>query len=155
MTDDLFPDGMPLADAREILRSLVDDGHRCPCCTQFAKVYRRKLHATMARDLIRVYRTQGHRWFHLPTVHGKHPGDFAKLAHWGLIEEEPLRHPTDGSRAGWWRVTFPGATFVNGWSRVPKYARIYDGRCLNLTGDPVGIRDCLGDRFNYDELMAA
>lgn len=30
---------------------------------------------------------------------------------------------------------------------------IYDGRCLSLTGDEVGIRDALGSRFNYDELM--
>ncbi len=37
---------------------------------------------------------------------------------------------------------------------VPRHALIYDGRLLRLEGELVGIRDCLGDKFDYDELMS-
>lgn len=75
------------------------------------------------------------------------------MVHWGLIEEEPIVRP-DGGRAGWWRITPFGQQFVLGNSTVPKYARLYDGRCLGLEGVPVTIRDCLGTKFNYADLMA-
>lgn len=146
-----------IVQAREWLRVRVDDGVKCPCCTQFAKVYRRRIHTTMARDLITAYRNTGHDWFHLPTLlGGRHQGDFPKLAHWGLIVEMPAVREDGSSRAGWWCVTEDGRRFALGQTRVPKYARIYDGRLLGLDAtETVSIRDALGDRFDYDELMSA
>lgn len=149
-----FHDRMTLGEARAILRELVDDGHPCPCCSQFAKVYRRKIHAGIARGLIAAYRHAGREWFHGPTViQAGDSGEVSRLRYWGLVEEATERRD-DGGRAGWWRVTDRGEAWVRGRATVPKYARIYDGRCLGLTGDPVTIRDALGSRFDYDELMA-
>jgi hypothetical protein len=51
-------------------------------------------------------------------------------------------------------VTRLGARFVRGEIRIAKYARVYNGRCLGLEGEPVDIRDALGTQFNYSELMA-
>jgi len=143
---------MSLAEARGWLRDNLDSGARCPCCTQIAKVYRRRIHAAMARDLCHVHSACGVEWFHVRTALGHDGGDFAKLAYWSLVEESTGRRD-DGGRVGWWRITDHGRAFVLGQARVPKYARIYDGRCLGLTGDPVSIRDALGSRFNYDDLM--
>lgn len=142
-----------LLEAIDRLRARVDDGDTCPCCGQFAKVYRRKIHAAMARDLIAAWRANGAEWFHVRTTLGHDGGDFAKLVHWELIAEFDAARD-DGGRAGWWRVTELGERYVRGQVRVPKYARIYDGRALNLTGEDVGIRDALGTRFRYDDLMA-
>lgn len=142
-----------LDDARDWLVARLDDGQDCPCCGQLAKVYRRKIHAAMARDLIRVWRTVGSGWFHIRSTLGHDGGDFAKLAYWGLIEEFDATRD-DGGRAGWWRITARGQVYVFGSGLVPKYARIYDGQLLNLTGDLVGIRDALGTRFRFDDLMA-
>ena len=58
-----------------------------------------------------------------------------------------------GGRAGWWRLTEQGSAFVQGLMKVQKYAKIYDSRLLKLDGELVTIRDVLGSRFNYDELM--
>jgi hypothetical protein len=156
---DGFDDDMSLAQARELLRTLVDEGHRCPCCSQFAKVYRRKIHSTMARELIHFYRRAGLDWFDLPLLAGEcsgrrraYTGDSAKLRYWGLLVENEERRD-DGGRAGWWHVTDKGARWVLRSILVPKYARIYDSRCLALDGDPVSIVDALGDRFDYRELM--
>jgi hypothetical protein len=44
--------------------------------------------------------------------------------------------------------------FVLGESTVPKYAYVYDGRLLKLDGgEYVTIRDALGTKFHYRDLM--
>lgn len=139
--------------AREWLQERLDDGQDCPCCGQLAKVYRRKIHAAMARDLIRAWRCVGSGWFHIRTTLGHDGGDFAKLAYWGLIEEFDVTRD-DGGRAGWWRITGRGQAYLCDAYKVPKYVRVYNGQLLNHTGDLVGIRDALGTRFRYDDLMA-
>jgi len=145
---------MTLAEARDQLRDLVDEGATCPCCRQYARVYRRKIHATMARTLCRVYRAApSGEWVHLPSLAGYQVNDFPKLRYWGLVEEEIELRRDDGGRAGYWRITPQGWQWVLIWTTVPKYARIYDGRCLGLEGDPVTVLDALGDRFDYRELM--
>lgn len=137
--------------AEEWLRQSVDEGATCPVCHQHAKVYKRTIHRTMARDLIKMWKTTGLDWFRIPDIAPL--GDNAKFAYWNiLVPGDGVRE--DGSdRTGWWAFTRIGMDFVLGMSQVPKYARVYNGRLLNLTGDPVSIRDCLGDKFNYDELM--
>jgi hypothetical protein len=153
-----FNDDMKLGEAREVLRALVDEGHSCPCCTQMAKVYRRKINSTMARAMIALYRASVYaadgEW---PVLHGPSlPGDtheISQLSWWGLVEEERIRRP-DGGRAGYWRVTPKGWKWVRQHITIPKYARIYDSRVLSLVGDPVNVQDCLGSRFSYVELMA-
>lgn len=149
-----FPDPEPL---RDWLRGHVDDGVRCPACDQMAKVYKRPLHSGVARVLIAMYHDDSdpEGWVYIPSLRGiELGGDTAKARYWGLIEERPERRD-DGGRAGWWRLTNLGRSFVRGTVSIPKYARIYDGRCLGLKGDPVTIRDVLGQKFNYDDLMGA
>lgn len=149
----------PLYQAKAWLRERVEDGERCPCCGQLAKVYRRKIHSTIARALVDLYRLgqpnpddELDRWIHVPTVISP-ACEIGKARYWGLVEERPRRR-SDGSHAGWWRLTDTGIAFVEGRHRVPQYARVYDGRCLGVIGDTVGIREALGDHFDYDELMA-
>lgn len=151
---DLFNEEMTVREAKAILRQLVNDGHECPVCTQLAKVYQRKLHATMAATAIKLYRAGGDREFiHTPSL----PGDTheaSQLAWWGLAVEELAFRPDDG-RAGFWKLTEHGVAFVRGQATIPKYARVYDHRCLSTVGDPTTIREALGDRFDYGELMGA
>jgi len=151
-----FPDDMPLGDAREWLRERVEHGARCPLCTQYAKVYERKLNSRMARQLITFWRKcgSGPDFHYAPDVlDGDGTGDFAKLVYWELIEPLEGERDDGSTRVGWWRVTDDGAQFVLGRVVVPKHARVYDSQCLKVTGELVGIRDCLGERFNYRELM--
>lgn len=149
-----FHDAMTLAEAKALLRERVffGDGLLCPCCSQRAKVYRRRVHATLAVAAIAIYRAGGTRLF----VHNASlPGDThesSQLSWWGLIEEERVRRP-DGGRAGWWRTTSLGADFVGGQATIPKYVLIYDACVRGFEGAQVTIHDCLGEKFNYRELM--
>lgn len=146
-------DATPLGNARAWLRQRVDQGEKCPCCTQMAKVYRRKINAGMARSLITMYHVGGLTWVHLPTQIGARSREEGKLAYWGLIEERALKRG-DGGRAGEWRVTTKGELFLRNRMAVPKYARVFDGRLLGLDStEMVTITDVIGDSFSYDELM--
>lgn len=145
---------MTITQARQWLRARLDDGATCPVCTQRAQVYKRKVTASMARALIDMYRAGRLDWVHLPSVLTGQRSDEGKLVHWGLIEEERVLRP-DGGRAGYWRVTVKGERFLRSQISIPKYARIFDGHLLNLDNSQmVTIRDALGTRFNYAELMA-
>lgn len=152
-----------LEEAKSWLRDQVDDGARCPCCTQHAKVYKRALYASIARELMLLWRETGTNFGHWPTIHGTARKSLRlgaqgtalpKAAYWALIEDSDVPRE-DGGRAGWWRVTAKGDAFCRGQITVPKYARVYDGRCLGLIGEPIGIHEALGEKFNYEELMAA
>jgi len=150
----LFDGGMSLEEAREWLRERAYDGARCPCCTQYAQVYRWSLYSTAAAMLIRLYRVGGvDEFVESKTV--KYPGqggDATRLRFWELVEQEPERRP-DGGRSGWWRVTEQGRLFLLGATTIQKYAYVFDGRCLRFDGPPVSIRDALGTKFEYDALM--
>lgn len=159
MTDGSFTDDMTLARAREVLRPLASDGADCPLCKQHVKVYRRKLTAAAARAVIALYQEHGLDFGHLPTVAQQrlpeiaHQGGYLVLgAHWSLISEERHARPDTG-RAGYWRVTALAEQWLRGETTVPKYARIYDGRCLGLDGDLVTVDDVLGERFDLRALM--
>lgn len=140
-----------IAAGKAWLRTRLDDGEQCPLCNQMAKMYKRKINATMARTLIRLHRVAGSDYAHAPSL----PGDnheISQLAWWGLVEEDGQPRP-DGGRGGHWRVSDKGRAFIFQGLKVPKYAKIYDHKLYGLTGDPVTIQDALGSKFDLQELM--
>ncbi len=150
------PDGSwTLKDARAWLREQRVDGVRCPCCTQFAKIYKRPINSQQTRALILLYRLRGREWAHITRVDKSlegNGGDISKLRYWGLVEEADETRP-DGGRAGWWRITARGEQWLHGQLLVPKFAYIFDTRLLELDGPPTSVRTALGTKFNYEELM--
>lgn len=144
---------VPIHRARRHLAASLIEGTDCVVCGQHAQLYRRKIHATMARQLVRVYKQVGTQPFHAPTELDTHGGDFAKLAHWGLIAERAGRRQ-DGGRVGWWRITKDGEAFVQGRARVPEYVLIYAGEKIGFDGDAVGLLTILGDTFDLRDVVA-
>jgi hypothetical protein len=160
--DRVVPDVPPELDAtlgevRDWLRARVEKGTHCPACEQFAKVYKRQIYAGMVRALVLMWREgdfSRRLYVHVPSIDPARGGDVAKLEFWGLIEEERAKRE-DGGRAGFWRVTRRGEDWLNRKTAVPKYARIYDGRLLSLTGPLVTVDEALArGPFRLDDLMA-
>ena len=145
--------GTTIDEARSWLETrMYDEGAECPCCTQMVKVYRRKITASIAAVLIRMYREYRMKWVYLPSI--RSAGQDEVIArHWGLIERDDDIRPDGSRRTGWWRLTMTGTRFVRGEDTIIKYAVLYDNRCLEHEGDQVTISDCLGERFDYRELM--
>lgn len=131
---------------REFFEKLgLGEGMNCPCCGRFAKVYRRRLHHGIAHALINLYRKSPSGYLHFSdfctTLMG---GDFTISRHWGLIEKKS---------SGFWRLTELGRSFVRDEAKVKKYVLLFDDQVAGFSGPDIGIHDCIGDRFNYIELL--
>lgn len=145
-----------LAEARRQVEHGRADGVTCPCCGQFAKTYRRKLNSSMAYALLVIARRTDD-WFHLFDFLAKQrvkASDAPSLRHWGLIEEKGEGKDDGNPRAGFYRVTELGRAFAGGRASVPRHMLIYNDQLLGFSEERIAIREALGDRFDYDELMS-
>lgn len=146
-----------LAIARRTLFAALDEGAVCPCCSQYARRYRRKLYATQAKQLIGLYRLNkqdSSQFFHRTVVvREANNNDLGFLRHWGLLELKPLDDDEDKKDSGLYRITTLGALFVEDLTRVPKYLIQYNNNVEGFSSDMVSIRDVLGTKFSYEELM--
>lgn len=162
---DYLPGTVTLGAARQHLRDgLAGKGIECPCCRQFAKVYKRKLSSSMAYALVLIYRYfQVHTdeaWLHVPNyLNGfgvvARGGDWSKLVHWGHIEERPEEREDGCKHAGEWRITEAGKRFAAAVETAPKHLYFYNGQVTALSAEQTFIREALGNHFHYDELMNA
>lgn len=143
-----------IAQGKAWLRARLDKGADCPLCHQRAQTYRRKLNTGQVRGLITMWHVYGRQWGHLPSTAtlARLGGEFARLRYWGLVEEATDPRP-DGGRAGWWRITDRGQRFVLGQLTVPTYAKIYNNKVQGFEGPHVNIKQALGTKFNYNDLM--
>jgi len=151
------PDFETLEEAKEWLREHLKEGARCPCCTQLAKVYSRPVYGTMASHLINLYnldKSSDERFFHVSAFCPKHPGDFAKLVYWELIEERPKDEDnTEKRTSGYWAITDRGKRFVRNQTTIMSHVKLYDSRVMGFEGKSVDIKTILGKKFDYEELM--
>lgn len=113
-----------------------------------------------ARVMIKMYlHGEGRDWLYLTPLMNElknhhQIGGYGTLAHWwGLMEHQPGDRDDGSWRNGHWRLTDSGREFVVGNLSVPKYVRLYNGKRLGLVGPSWSIRDALGKKFNYNELM--
>lgn len=140
----------------EMWRTLRDEGEtHCVACDRYMKVYPRKILPDMARFLLwLVHRhQQSGQWSHVREYSDTRSGDYAKLLYWDLIEP---RYSDDGSgrrQSGYWRPTEDGVRFALGHLAVARHALVFDNAVEGYAGGAVFIREALGTRFDYDELM--
>jgi hypothetical protein len=151
---------------RQILRELRQEVRRkaatqqgtiCPCCDQTAKVYNRKLHATMARGLIwlvKYWETVDDEWIYIPSQGPKWVahGDFAKLSFWRLIVSK-VNDDQAKKDSGFWKPTERGIRFARKEIRIPSHVYLYNNQCQGFSDEKINISQALGKRFNYRELM--
>lgn len=145
-----------IKEAKEFLRLNADDGCICPCCDQRVKFYKNKLSARKAIYLIKLYHlTKDGNYVHALSALEANSGEYALLRHWGLIEESQEAPTEDVKSNGLWRITEKGKKFVLGDIKVPRHATVFDNRFLGYRDekDLVGIKDALGMKFSYFELM--
>ncbi len=102
-------------------------------------------------DLVRLTFQEGVEWHHVDRLLPKN-GNYAMLRLWGLAEPSSKR--TAGANAhGLWRATTLGVLWVREATQVPKHLFIWNGTVVGKSDDLVGVREALGTRFSYSELM--
>lgn len=161
-----LPNTATLGEAKQFLRDNWDkDGAICPCCTQIVKLYKFKLRSSMAICLIlmdKYFRNHPEEeYVHMTNYLNsidlpgsiRNSGDNAKTRYWGLTEKKEGKREDGSKRVGYWKLTEKGRQFVRGEITVPQYAKLFNNKSYGLTGDEISIREALGTKFNYDELM--
>lgn len=153
--------GMDLDEAKSLLESHLQKGMRCPCCNQFAKIYRYRFSQNICRYLMVLYRVrrESDRFVHVTELLGIDPmitasRDFLRPAFYGLIEEAAINDPEKKKRSGLWRLTEKGVAFCEKRIAIPKYVVIYNNDVIGYEGELMHIDDFNGDFFSYAELMA-
>jgi hypothetical protein len=159
----VFPGGT-LEEAQAFVQLHLANGAKCPACGQFAKLYRRKLNATMAYALVLIHqffkKNPQHAWIHVASflVNTRRDssvagGDVVKLRHWGLIERVDGERGDGSDRVGRYTITELGRRFVEGAIAVPRYAYLFNQMLMRLSEEKTTIQEALGDRFSYEELL--
>ena len=159
-----------LGDAQDWLVATAGTkkGARCPCCHLLAKVWKRTVTGSMAHALVLVAgetkkgECDPDWWIHIPSLLSRKAsgatargGDYTKLKYWGLLEKLPGKGTReDGSpRKALWRITSRGLRFVMNEITIDKYVFTYDDTIIDRDTRQVGIVDCLGKKFDYQEIL--
>ena len=163
-----------ITDAREKWDLTIrDKGGYCPCCDRWGKVYRYGISHAMTKALLWMASSHGENWIDMPK---QAPRDliqtytFATLKWWRLIErlhiekEVKVEKNDEGEQvlvyadsetksSGLWRVTPIGMMFAKGQVQVPQYVYLYNDTLKDVSTETVYIKDCVGKKFNYSEIM--
>lgn len=80
--------------------------------------------------------------------------DWRYLAYWGLIQTRTVESKhSDKKNSGYWQITPLGKDFVSGRCTLKNKIVVYNGQLLRTEGQLIYIKEALGDKFNYPELM--
>jgi len=136
---------------------------KCPVCNRLMKVYKRNIHAEMIIWLIELCKLTeevGSDWHTTVEIikcsqHLKAGGtNGTLLVHWGLIEKIPEENRAGGP-AGRYRITEKGFDFLYRKGTVPERVHFFCDKVIGYSEEHVSVKQALGKRFNYQELMDA
>jgi len=145
--------------AAEAFRAAIENGNVavCPCCGRNGQVIRRTVHSSMAASLVwlvGVFRRTGD-WVYIPDEAPRwliNTREWGRMRYWGLVEPRP-NIDNRKRTSGVWRPTQLGMDFSDGFVRIPKYVYIFDDTIIERSGDMIHVKDALGKKFSYEELV--
>ena len=151
-----------ILEGKQHLKAHYKKGVDCPCCGQFVKAYRRKIDSGVALFLVKLGRlTKEGEYLHAEKVLkalGKSTKsmNYSIARYWELIEKEPIdKSNTKKKSSGNWRLTDKGWAFIENRVKPFKYVITYNSKKIDYEFDKVvSIVECLGDHYNYAELMS-
>jgi hypothetical protein len=141
----------------EWLLKIEGDGGYCPCCDRWGKIYKRPLNSSMARALMWLTKApdRGDGWTHVPSTAPTwmlRSQQLATLHLWGLVKG--FDSETKLASSGLWKPTPLGVAFAENRARVQRYVYVYNNEVRGFDGDEISIIDALGEKYNYQNIMA-
>ena len=133
----------------------------CPCCGRNARIWKLRIHATLALMLIRLYKKSlelngaPDQWVHIEAFKPKTRtgNDFSIVKHWGLAEPKSPEVDQDKNSSGMWRLTDAGRLWVSRQATIKKYANVFNDVLRSYDGEDITVIDALGKTFSYYELF--
>lgn len=132
-------------------------GYVCPCCNSFIKLYKRSFNSNMCLALIAIYNSGIRTFTHMENLLRekgyKRCGDFSYLVHYGLLEKLEGKREDGSPKNGMYKITGRGIMFVENKLTVQEKFLMYNSVCEGFDGKEINIKEALGTRFHYDQLM--
>ncbi len=130
---------------------------RCTCGECEVNTYIRKANSNMALALLCIYRYAPDKYVKVEDLllsHGyKRCGDFSYLTHYGLIQKMLGKREDGSNRNGFYKITGRGIAFCENSLTIPEKFIIRENKHLGFDGKEVNIKDLLGVKFNYNDLL--
>ena len=149
-----IPDFETLEEAKQYLRDNWIEGAECPCCKQKVKLWSKPLIGTAVADLIRLNKLWQKNGV---AVHisefTKQRSNFYTLVYWGFIVKGDVEIDGKKRSSGYWLPTIKGGKFIDNEVTVQSYADTYNNKVIRFTGKQIGVKEALGKKFDYEELM--
>jgi hypothetical protein len=153
---------MDVEEAIRVIKRGARDGIKCPCCGRTVRIYRRKIHSEMCVwlfGLARLSREDGGYYTTEDIVEvtrhlSSYGTDGARLRYWGLVKKIDKENRA-GAPAGSYSITEDGWMFLRSELLVSKYVEILNDEVLWRSKHKVYVRDCMDERFDYDELWGS
>lgn len=153
-----------VADAQSALKPhVLGAGVVCPCCLQVVKLREVRITPSMAYVAILLHRhfLEDQAWLHVSkylenlskVCSAVRFGDWYRLRHWGILEQKPSKGK-DKLKSKLYVMTERGHQFVKGEIKVQKTILIYNERFVGFGPGEVGVQECLGQEYDYADLMA-
>lgn len=157
-------ESITLSEAQSNLRKEINKGAKCPCCTQFVKLYQRPLTSAMIMGLILLSKASKdekdifgfihlENFFKTKECPSSTRGDVPKLKYWGFImpdgEEAGDGNPSNGR----YKVLPKGIQFIQGKILVQKSIKLYNNKFYGFEGAETDVFACIKNKFNYAALM--
>jgi len=153
-----------LAELTAYISQHTKKGIHCPVCNGMVKLYKRKINKSNAICLKEMYEISekfGYRFYHITEMMALSPdmavklngGEFARMRHWGFIEELPKNGFDDKKASGYWKMTERGKSFCRNELKVHKNILLLNNQVLGFAGKEVDINACLKFKFSFTELM--
>jgi hypothetical protein len=143
MTSKHDPEKVTLAFCRRWLEQRLERklAVKCPCCRKPAHKSRRHITRKMCVTLVKMYLQ------HTTSTKGLRDGngDYAKLRHWGLVEQVSY---------GRWRLTPLGGEWLRGRAEVRRTAITYNKCLVRFDDGPMTVFDCYGNRAAFAAMVA-
>lgn len=136
------------------------EGANCPCCGRFSKVYKRTINRSIAQSLRWMYQfakdSGVDAWAYMreqAPQQSIRANEYTKLLSWGLAEKMPSEPNSKKKSTGMYRITQKGIDFVEHRVSVPKYVFINKNEVLYVSEELTDFTSCLGEYFDYQDLM--
>lgn len=158
MSEKLYTLDEAILEIKRQTKEKMLEGTKCPCCGQLVRLWKQKIHSGMSAWLIMFIQEFDKQdeeyliWKHVAHNRGLWCGDYAKLRYWGLIEQAS-NDDTAKKTSGQWRPTELGREFAMGNTTIPKYVYTYDTKALVFSNSQTTVKESLGSKFDYEELI--
>lgn len=127
----------------------------CPKCGGRVRIWRKSLISTAVASLCRLVSAyRGEALHHDEFTVLLKDRNFSQLKLWGLVAAAENKEPAKRA-SGKWHPTERGIEFVTERRVVPKYVVTMNNVVERFEGPNIGVREALGNRFDYRALIAA